>query len=139
MDFIQDLNWRYATKEFDNTKKISQEDFGKLKEAVRLAPSSYGLQPYEVLIIEDESTKVKLVEHSYNQKQVLDCDKLFVFCFYKEISADHVNAYIQNISDIRKLPLENLNDFRNTIQGSISGRTTEQLNIWAAKQCYIAM
>jgi len=139
MDYIQDLNWRYAVKKFDGSKKIKQSDYDVLKESIRLAPSSYGLQPLEVLIVENDELKAQLVEHSYNQKQVEDCDKLFVFCIYKHISSDHVNAYINNIASTRKIPAENLSDFHKTIQGSIDGRSDDELKVWASKQCYIAM
>lgn len=133
------MKWRYATKAFDPQKKVSSTDLNILKEAIQLAPTSYGLQPYEVLIIENESIKNALVEHSYNQKQVADCSHLFVFCHYIETGDDKIDDYMRNTASIRDIEIEKLTGFRNAIKGTIDGRTKSENQIWAAKQCYLAM
>lgn len=139
MTILEDLNWRYATKKFDSTKKVSAEDLELIKEAIRLSPSSYGLQPYEILIITDPKTKASLLQHSYNQKQVVDCSHLFVFCHYIKIPDTIVDNYIDNISVTRGTDLEDLKGFQNVIKGSISSRNPENLQNWASKQCYLAL
>jgi len=136
---IEDLNWRYATKKFDSSKKISAEDLESIKEATRLSASSYGLQPYEILIITDPKIKASLVEHSYNQKQVEDCSHLFVICHYKEIPDSIVEGYMKNISETRGMDIEALEGFQTAIKSAIKGKNSENLQNWAAKQCYMAL
>ena len=77
MDIVNYYNWRYATKKFNSKKKVAPSDLELIKEAVRLAPSSYGLQLFKVIIIEDQELKEKLVGSSYNQNQIIDCSHLF--------------------------------------------------------------
>lgn len=139
MTILEDLNWRYATKKFDDAKKVSAEDLELIKEAIRLSPSSYGLQPYEILIITDQKTKASLLPHSYNQNQVVDCSHLFIFCHYIDIPDIIVDTYIDNISATRGIETEKLKGFQNAIKGSISGRSPENLQNWASKQCYLAL
>jgi nitroreductase len=67
---IDSLNWRYATKSFDTTKKVSDEDLNEIIETFRLTPSSFGLEPWKLIVIENEGLKNELVNYSYNQKQV---------------------------------------------------------------------
>ncbi len=78
-NLLENLNWRYAVKKFDTTKKVSDEDLQKIKQAVRLSPSSFGLQPYKILIIEDQDLKLKLKAESFNQNQIDTCSHLLVF------------------------------------------------------------
>lgn len=139
MTIIDDLKWRYATKKFDSSRRVNDEDLNTIKEAIRLSASSYGLQPYEVLIIEDAETKQSLLEHSYNQSQVVDCSHLFVFCNYVDVNDKIVDSYIQNIATTRNIPLETLTDFKNAILGSIDNKTPAEIKVWGAKQCYLAL
>ena len=94
MELLERLNWRYATKKFDASKEISEENFRILKEAIRLSVSSYGLQLYKVLVVEDEATRKKLQAASWGQTQVVDASKLFVFCNYATVKSEDVQAYI---------------------------------------------
>ena len=79
MSLIEDLQWRYATKKFDSTKKVSQSDIDKLVEAARLAPTSSGLQPFRVLVVSNQELKDKMVPIAMNQQQVADCSHVLVF------------------------------------------------------------
>jgi nitroreductase len=94
---IEPLNWRYATKKFDSTKKISNEDLETIKESLRLVPSSYGLQPLKFLIIEDTSLRLRLKERSFNQAQITDASHLLVICSLTRTA----------ISGVMKLPSNN--------------------------------
>ena len=85
MSIIDSLNWRYATTKFDTERIISDSDIGKLKEIVKLSPSSWGLQFYKIIIITDNELKQKLLPAAYNQNQVADCSHLFVFCSLKVV------------------------------------------------------
>jgi nitroreductase len=108
-------------------------------EATKLAPSSFGLTPYNIIVIEDEETRKKLQPHFYNQPQVGEASALVIFATWNSITEKEVAQYMQEIADERGVPAESLNDFASYINGSIKNLTAEQLQIWAAKQTYIAL
>jgi nitroreductase len=137
--FIDNQNWRYATKKFDNSKKISNEDFEKLKEAIRLSPSSYGLQPYKVLIIENPETRAKLQPASWGQTQIVDASHLIVFANYTKLDNADIDNYLENISKTRQLPIEAVAGYGDYMKGAIGPKTDQEKNIWNQKQTYIAL
>lgn len=136
---LENLNWRYATKKFDATKKISEADLNTLKEAVRLAASSYGLQPYKVVIVENPELREQLKAAAYGQTQVTDASHLFIFANDLNAGPESVAAYIKNISETRGLPTEALGGFADMMNGVISNLSQDAKNIWTAKQTYIAL
>ena len=95
--FIENQNWRYATKKFDATKKIATEDLNLLKEAIRLSTSSFGLQLYKVIIIENPELKAKLLPAAYGQTQIVDASHVVVFANQTSASDADVDSYIKNI------------------------------------------
>jgi len=133
------LNWRYATKKFDSSKKIKAEDFEVLKEALRFAPSSYGIQPWKFLIIEDEEVRAKLKVAAYNQSQVSDASHFIVLCAKKDLFPTDIRRYMESISKTREIGMDKLNDFYNMILGSRSALSTEQVEQWNKRQVYIAL
>ena len=136
---LDNLNWRYATKKFDATKKISSEDLNTLKEAVRLAASSYGLQPYKIVIVENPEIREQLKAAAYGQTQITDSSQLFIFANDLNAGPESVAAYIQNISETRGIPTEALGGFADMMNGVISNLSQDAKNIWTAKQTYIAL
>lgn len=136
---LENLNWRYATKKFDATKKISEADLNTLKEAVRLAASSYGLQPYKVVIVENPELREQLKAAAYGQTQITDSSQLFIFANDLNAGPESVAAYIKNISETRGVPVEALGGFADMMNGVISNLSQENKNIWTAKQTYIAL
>jgi nitroreductase len=136
---LENLNWRYATKKFDATKKISDADLNTLKEAVRLAASSYGLQPYKVVIVENPEIREQLKAAAYGQTQISDSSQLFIFANDLNAGPESVAAYIKNISETRGIPTEALGGFADMMNGVISNLSQEAKNIWTAKQTYIAL
>ncbi|OMQ11930.1 NAD(P)H-dependent oxidoreductase [[Flexibacter] sp. ATCC 35103] len=136
---LDNLNWRYATKKFDATKKISTEDLNTLKEAVRLAASSYGLQPYKVIIVENPEIREQLKAAAYGQTQITDASQLFVFANDLNAGAESVDAYIKNISETRGVPVDALAGFADMMKGTIANLSQDAKNIWTAKQTYIAL
>ncbi len=136
---LDNLKWRYATKKFDATKKISAADLNTLKEAVRLAASSYGLQPYKVIIVENPEIREKLKAAAYGQTQITDASQLFIFANDLNAGPESVAAYIKNISETRGVPAEALGGFADMMNGVISNLSQEAKNIWTAKQTYIAL
>ena len=93
--FIENQNWRYATKKFDASKKISEQDLETLKEAIRLSASSYGLQLYKVLIVENPEVRAKLQPASWGQSQIVDASHLFVFANITDVQESHIDDYIE--------------------------------------------
>lgn len=132
-------NWRYATKKYDSTKKISTADLNFLKEAVRLSASSYGLQLYKVLIIESDDVKAKLIAAAYGQTQITDASHIFVFANQTNVGDAEVESYIKNISETREIPIDALAGFSDLMKGTLSGMTEELKNIWTTKQTYLAL
>ncbi len=139
MNIIDSLNWRYATKQFDLSKKISQTNLKQLKESVRLSASSYGLQLYKVLIIENKSIKEQLKSASYNQIQITDSSHLFVFCNYTNVNNNHVDEYLSLKAEKQNLKIDDLQGYGDFIKGALSYKSKEEMNNWTAKQTYIAL
>jgi nitroreductase/dihydropteridine reductase len=138
MSLLDSLKWRYAVKRM-NGNKIPEATMNTILEATKLAPSSFGLTPYNIIVIEDEATRKKLQPHFYNQPQVGESSALVIFATWNSITEKEVAAYMQEIAEERGVPVESLNDFAGYINGSIKNLTAEQLQIWAAKQTYIAL
>ncbi len=138
-NFINDQNWRYATKKFDNTKKISTADLNFLKEAIRLSTSSYGLQLYKVLIIENPEIRAQLMPHAWNQSQIIDASHLVIFANQTHIGNAEIDAYLNNTSKTRNIPLETLSGYGNFMKSVINPLPEETKNNWTSKQTYLAL
>ncbi len=136
---IEDLNWRYATKQFDVSKKISSSDIEIIKESLRLTASSYGLQPNHFLIVENVSLREQLVPASYGQKQVLDASHLIVICAYNDLTDKHVDEYVENIISTRESNPDQVKNYGNFMKKTFSEMSSEDKLIWASKQAYIAL
>ncbi len=136
---IQDLNWRYATKKFDTTKKISNDDLAIIKESLRLTATSFGLQTMKFLIIEDPTIREKLKPASWGQTQITDASHVIVMCYNVDVNNDHVDQYMQDVSATREIPLEGTAPFGDYIKGALKNFSPEQKEIWSSKQTYIAL
>jgi nitroreductase len=137
--FLENQNWRYATKKFDAAKKISAADLAFLKEAIRLSTSSYGLQPYRVFIVENPELRAKLVAASYGQAQVADASHLLVFANELNFGEAGIDQLATTICKTRELPLEAIQGYVDYMKGNITGLPEEVRNIWTAKQTYLAL
>jgi len=137
MSLIEQLNWRYATKRM-NKAKVPVEKADKIKEAIRLAPTSFGLQAFKVIEIEDAALRQRIYNEACQQPQILEGSNILVFAAYKKITAELVDEYIQNIAKTRNIPVEALADFRAVFDGAVAG-SEEQNFLWNAKQTYIAL
>ena len=100
---LEHRTWRYATKKFDPTKKVSEDDLQILLEATRLSASSYGLQPYHVFVITDQDLKEKLKPASWGQSQITDASHLIVFANATDFGEELVDDYLANVSETRNL------------------------------------
>lgn len=138
MELLESLQWRYATKKM-NGDKIPQDKLDRILEATRLAPSSYGLTPYQVIVVEDQELKEKLVPACYGQTQLKDSSAVLVYAIWDTIDEDEVENYINTIADQRNIPVNVLDDFKGMMIGTITNMTEEQKTIWAQKQTYIGL
>ena len=140
-EYLDSLKWRYAVKKYDTTKKVSGEDIEFLKEAVQLSVSSVGLQPYKVIVVETQTVKEQLAEAaSGNNKNIFaDASHLFIFANELDVNSKHVDLYIDNIAVQRGVAKEAVSGFSDYIKGYLGSLTTEQKDIWTAKQVYIAL
>jgi nitroreductase len=136
---IQDLNWRYAVKKFDNTKKVSDADLLIIQEALRLTPTAYGFQALKYLIIENPEIRQKLLPKSSNQQQVVDASHLLVLCAYNVIAENHIENHIQRTAQTRNIPATNLAGFQDHLIATFSKWSIEKTKEWTAKQCYISL
>lgn len=137
MNFIEKLNWRYATKRM-NGAKISQEKLNTILEAIRLAPTSMGLQPFKVLVIENQDLKEKIFNSSAKQPQIKECSHILVFATLESINESTINSYMATIAEERNVGIETLDPFKGMISGFVNNMPAEQVEIWAQKQVYIA-
>lgn len=139
MELLKNLQWRYATKKFDATKKVSKEDLSKLKEVIQLSVSSYGLQLYKVLIIEDIEIRKKLKPVSWNQNQITDASHLFVFCNYTEATPEAIDNFIKLTAKTRNLDLNRLNGYGDFIKSKLTEKSYEEKTSWLKSQTYLAL
>lgn len=133
------LAWRYATKKFDHTKKLDKDQLENLLTAVQLAPSSYGLQPYQVIVVSNQEVKEKLKLAAFNQPQLADASHVFVFAIPKNFNTQHVDEYATNIIQTRGVAIEAIQGFVDTMKGTVNSRNQEQLANWNSRQAYIAL
>ncbi len=138
-DLLQSLQWRYATKEFDSSQKLSSEQWNALKESLVLTPSSYGLQPWLFHVVTSPELKKELRIHSWNQSQVEDCSHLVVFVYDKKVSEQEVSTYLNDIVSTRETSLESLDMLKGMLENHLKHHTPEQLEQWAKLQTYIAL
>jgi nitroreductase len=138
-NILENRTWRYATKKFDSTKKVSDDNFELLMESVRLSASSYGLQPYHVFVVSDKEIREKLKPVSWGQSQITDASHLFVLANQTDFGGELVDDYLINLSKIRKVPIEELKGYSDFAKSKLVDLPKEVKNNWAAKQVYIAL
>lgn len=137
--FIENQNWRYATKKFNSEKKVSHSDLEILKEAIQLSSSSYGLQPYKVLVIENEEIRKQLQPASWGQSQITDASHLFVFASVTNVDVEYITHYAENMAKTRNIPFDSVKGYADFMIGNIASLTPEKQIIWAQKQAYLAL
>ena len=137
--FLEQQNWRYATKKFDSTKIISNEDLSTLKEAIRLSSSSYGLQPYQVFIIENKDLRAKIQPAAWGQAQIVDASHLFVFANRTDVTNEDIDKYLKNVSETRNIPETALAGYGGFMKNGIGAKSIAEKTDWTAKQTYLAL
>ena len=138
-NFIENQKWRYATKKFDASKKVSASDLETLKEAIQLSTSSYGLQLYKVFIIENPEVRSQLQPASWGQSQIIEASHLFVFANIVDVQENHIDEYVQNIATTRGLSIDDLKGYSDFMKSKIVSLPVDQKSVWTSKQTYLAL
>lgn len=137
MSLIDALNWRYATKSYDPTKKVSEEDLNKIVEAARLAPTSSGLQQYRVLIVSNQEIKEKLAPSVLNPEVMVDCSHVLVFAAWDRYTEERIDEIYDRTTDERGLPRGRFNSYTDKIKGIYLNQTAAENFDHIARQSYI--
>jgi nitroreductase/dihydropteridine reductase len=137
MNIVEKLNWRYATKRMTD-EKVPAEKLDRILEAIRLSASSFGLQPYSVVVIENSEIRKKLQLAAYNQPQITEASQLLVFAAWDNVTVERIDEYIRLIAEVRGMDVKNLQEFKNRMLG-LTQRTAEQNFNWCSRQAYIAL
>jgi nitroreductase len=138
MELLESLQWRYATKKM-NGEKIPQDKLDRILQATKLAPSSYGLTPYKVIVVETEELKEGLKNAAYGQTQLTDSSQVLVFATWNSITEGSVDYFIETVANERGITSDLLQDYSGMIKGTLNMMSEDQKITWAQKQAYIAL
>lgn len=137
---LDKLNWRYATKSYDTARKVSDADWKLLEDALTLAPSSFGIQPYKFIVVTDPATREKLKPVAWGQSQITDSSHLVVVAYKKTLTDADIEHFVDRIVEVRGVPRETLNDYENIMKGSAKKAVDENyIETWNSRQAYIAL
>ncbi|PCI33006.1 MAG: NAD(P)H-dependent oxidoreductase [Flavobacteriaceae bacterium] len=139
MDIIKSLEWRYATKKFDASKKLSTQQIETLKEAFNLTATSYGLQPIRLVVVSNQAMKESLVPHSFGQHQVADASHLLVICIQEQITTKDINANFDQQLAERNVEEKDIEGFRNFLLDSFDKMTLDKHQEIGKLNAYIAL
>jgi len=139
MTIINSLEWRYATKKFDPSKKLSNQQVETLKNAFNLTATSFGLQPLKMIVICNKELQEKFVEHSYFQRQVVDASHLLVLCIENDTTSKDINTYFNKERETRGVEEEVIADFRKQLLDMYKNMSLEDKQQSAIYQTYIAL
>jgi nitroreductase len=139
MNSIDKLKWRYATKKFDTSKRLSENQIDILKHTFNLTATSYGLQPLKLIVLKNQEIKNSLQEHSFNQSQVTDCSHLLIICIKTNIDENYVDEKFDLEKKERGTPETVIKDFRAFLKETISTKSTEETEKSSINQAYISL
>ncbi|MDX1332322.1 MAG: NAD(P)H-dependent oxidoreductase [Robiginitalea sp.] len=138
-EYIESLNWRYATKKFDPSRTIPEADLRKLLEAVRLSASSYGLQPYKILVVEDKDLREQLRPSCWNQPQITEASHVLVIASRADFDAELIDSYLEEVSQTRGMPVKDLSGYGDFMKSKLLDLPATTKAEWTARQAYIAL
>ncbi len=138
MELQTAINWRYATKRMTG-EKVAEKDLSQILEAVRLAPSSIGLQPFKVLVVGNHELKREIEPIADGQPQVVECSHLLIFAAETGATKDGLEQHIQRLARERSLPIEKLDGLKKVLMRDQLNMDAEEYYHWSSKQAYIAM
>ncbi|MGL4278754.1 MAG: NAD(P)H-dependent oxidoreductase [Albidovulum sp.] len=131
------LNWRYATKKMDPSKAVPEEKVERILEAVTLAPTSSGLQPFEVIVVKNPETRAKLREAAFDQAQITDGSHLLVFAAWDNYTMDRIEGFYDQLVDERGGSSEGVRNYYTNLEALLLPRPAEVNFEHAARQAYI--
>ncbi len=137
MELLDKLKWRYAAKAM-NGEKVSEDKMERILEAARLAPTSSGLQPFEIFVIKNQAIKEQIRPVAWNQSVITDCSHLLVFAAWDTYTADRINHMFDLTNEIRGFENEGWENYRQMLLGMYPQKDAEENFNHAAKQAYIA-
>jgi nitroreductase/dihydropteridine reductase len=137
MELLDKLNWRYAAKAM-NGEKVSQDKIDSIIEAASLAPTSSGLQPFEIMVVTNQEVKAKIREIGWNQSVITDCSHLLVFAAWDTYTAERINKMFDLTNDIRGFKNEGWENYRQMLLSSYPQKDAEENFQHAARQAYVA-
>ncbi len=138
-EIIAALRWRYATKKFDAAQKIPAETWAALEESLVLAPSSFGLQPWKFIVVQDSAIRQQLLEKSWGQAQVTDASHFVVLTARTDVTAADVDAWVKQMAAVQSMPAESAAGFQGVVQGFVDRMSPPERHAWNTRQVYIAL
>lgn len=138
MTLIDALNWRYAVKAFSD-REVETDKLQCILEATRLSASSYGLQPYRILVIQSEDIRRQLATYSYGQDKVLKSSHLVVFAAQTAVSDDAIDQFIEQLAQTRRQPVSGLGAYADHIKSAMAAKSPDELVAWSKNQAYLAL
>ncbi len=139
MSLIENLNWRHAVKAYNPDKKVLEQDLNKILEAARLAPTSSGLQPFRVIVVENQELKEQMVKGALNPEVMRDCSHVLVFAAWDEYSAEKIDAVYDYHTDVRELPRGRFGSYTDLLKQLYGSQTPAEHFAHTARQTYIAL
>ncbi|WP_234734079.1 nitroreductase family protein [Tellurirhabdus bombi] len=139
MSLIKDLNWRHAVKAYDSTKKVSQENIDKVIESARLAPTSSGLQPFRLIVVEDQAIKEKLAAGALNPDCMRDCSHVLIFAAWDRYTEERIDEVYDYTTEERGLPKGRFNSYTSQLKSIYMNQAAEENFAHTARQTYIAL
>ena len=139
MELLESLRWRYATKQFDTERSLGEEQVQQLLEATNLAATSFGLQPFKLLVLRDQAKQDQLVASSYGQTQVAEASHLIVIAIRTDVDADYIGDYVKLMESQRSLPEGTLDQYKSVMVDAITAMDEQAREVWATKQAYLAL
>lgn len=138
-EILVTYRWRYATKAFDPTRKLSPDSWRTLQEALRLSPSSFGLQPWHFLHISSPELRQALLPHTWGQTQVTDCSHYLVLCTRTDLDVAFVEEFISSTAEQRGVSIESLQGYRDVVVDFLTKLTPTERVAWCQRQTYLAL
>lgn len=138
-ELVASLTWRYAVKVFDPARRIPADTWDALEQSLVLAPSSFGIQPWKFLVIQDAAIRQQLLAHSWGQRQLVDCSHFVVFAAPTNLGEADVDRFADRTAEIRGTPPERLDRFRKMVKGFLDAFDERQRLDWSCRQIYLAL
>lgn len=137
---LESQKWRYATKQFDPSKKIDEATWQALEDVLVLSPSSFGLQPWKFLVVDDPEVRAKLIPLAWKQKQIVEASHLVVFAVRHPLTPQDVRRHTERMAELHAKPVEQLSGLENVVNGFIDKPPYElDIKAWSTRQVYLAL